>query len=191
MFLEKGFEGASTREIAARAEVGRGTLFVYARDKQDLLLMLVNDDLDAITASATDGIRANAPLASQLVAFFRPRYEYWATAPELARAAMRVMGGSYLPGAAEGELARGLARRAQVVGALSTLVARAEDAGARLRGDRETACWLFYDIYLTELRLWLNEQRPSVRTGLSRLERLFSLALDGAALPSRKRATHP
>jgi AcrR family transcriptional regulator len=37
VFLERGYEGATTREIAARAEIAMGTLFIYATEKRDLL----------------------------------------------------------------------------------------------------------------------------------------------------------
>jgi AcrR family transcriptional regulator len=37
LFLAKGFEDTTTREIAIRAGVGIGTIFVYAENKRDLL----------------------------------------------------------------------------------------------------------------------------------------------------------
>ena len=45
VFREKGYEAATTREIAARAEVSIGTLFAYAADKRDLLAMVYRDEL--------------------------------------------------------------------------------------------------------------------------------------------------
>ncbi|WP_256735273.1 helix-turn-helix domain-containing protein, partial [Variovorax sp. dw_954] len=52
VFIEHGYDAATTREIAQRAEVSTGTVFVYARDKRDLLLQVVNDELDALNARA-------------------------------------------------------------------------------------------------------------------------------------------
>ncbi|MCU0905860.1 MAG: TetR/AcrR family transcriptional regulator [Rhodobacteraceae bacterium] len=43
MFLTKGFEDATIRDIARMAEVAQGTLFLYASSKRDLLFMLYND----------------------------------------------------------------------------------------------------------------------------------------------------
>ena len=48
MFCRRGYLDATTRDIAARARVANGTLFRYARDKRELLLMVINDDLDAL-----------------------------------------------------------------------------------------------------------------------------------------------
>ncbi|MBB4955184.1 AcrR family transcriptional regulator [Agrobacterium vitis] len=51
MFLTKGYEAATIREIARVAEVAQGTLFLYASSKRDLLFMLYNDVLQEITDS--------------------------------------------------------------------------------------------------------------------------------------------
>ncbi len=45
MFIAKGFDDTTTREIAQRASVGIGTLFIYADNKRDLLFLVANDEL--------------------------------------------------------------------------------------------------------------------------------------------------
>ena len=47
LFLEQGYDNATTREIARRADVGLGTLFSYASDKRDLLFLIYNDMQEA------------------------------------------------------------------------------------------------------------------------------------------------
>ena len=37
LFIAKGFDDTTMREIAVRAGVGLGTIFLYAKDKRDLL----------------------------------------------------------------------------------------------------------------------------------------------------------
>ena len=49
LFIEKGFDDTMTREIAIRAGVGLGTIFIYAANKRDLLFLIVNDELENIT----------------------------------------------------------------------------------------------------------------------------------------------
>ncbi len=61
VFLEHGYEAATTREIAARAGVAVGTVFVYARDKRDLLMTIVNDDLEAVTDESFAVLDGDAP----------------------------------------------------------------------------------------------------------------------------------
>ena len=49
LFIEKGFDETTTREIAQRAHVGLGTLFLYATDKRDLLFLICTEELEALT----------------------------------------------------------------------------------------------------------------------------------------------
>jgi AcrR family transcriptional regulator len=52
LFREQGYDNATTREIARRADVGLGTLFSYASDKRDLLFLIYNDMQEALTRMA-------------------------------------------------------------------------------------------------------------------------------------------
>ena len=51
VFRRKGYEAATTREIADLADVAIGTLFAYASDKRELLMMVINDDREALPGS--------------------------------------------------------------------------------------------------------------------------------------------
>ncbi|HKN02078.1 MAG TPA: helix-turn-helix domain-containing protein [Candidatus Binataceae bacterium] len=44
LFARKGFEATTTREIAAAADVGAGTVFLHAGSKQDLLVMIFREE---------------------------------------------------------------------------------------------------------------------------------------------------
>src|SRR5271154_4586813 len=81
VFREKGYEGATTREIAARAGVGTGTLFLYARDKRQLLRMIYRGNVATLTAQTFATVPNDAPLLDQLAFLFRPRYAFWAEDP--------------------------------------------------------------------------------------------------------------
>lgn len=45
LFRRQGFEDTSTQQIAAAADIGAGTLFLYARSKEDLLIMVFKDEM--------------------------------------------------------------------------------------------------------------------------------------------------
>lgn len=47
LFAEKGFERTTTREIADRADIGTGTLFLFVRDKRELLVLVYADRFEA------------------------------------------------------------------------------------------------------------------------------------------------
>jgi AcrR family transcriptional regulator len=175
ILLEKGFDRATTREIAERAGVAKGTIFLYAHDKVDLCLMCINDDIDKLTDAAFNDLDETLPLLDQVVAFFRPRYEFWARHPELSRAATREMSTAYAPADMSREYSRGIARRAHTHCKLSEILRRgASTRKKRINTDDECLARILLDIYLTELRIWLSADRPRVEKGLSTLRCLMA-----------------
>ena len=52
LFGRKGFEATTTREIAAAADIGAGTLFLYAGTKEDLLVLLFREDMSRVVSDA-------------------------------------------------------------------------------------------------------------------------------------------
>ncbi|PYS15880.1 MAG: TetR/AcrR family transcriptional regulator, partial [Acidobacteria bacterium] len=67
MFTSKGFEATTTAEIAERAAVGEGTIFLYAKDKRDLLFDICMDELEETRSKAFAKIRPEMPLLEQLL----------------------------------------------------------------------------------------------------------------------------
>ena len=60
LFVEKGYDETTTREIAVRAAVGIGTVFTYAENKRDLLFLIANDELDAVATRCEAGVSDRA-----------------------------------------------------------------------------------------------------------------------------------
>jgi AcrR family transcriptional regulator len=52
LFGRKGFETTTTREIAAAADIGAGTLFLYAGTKEDLLVLLFREEIGRVVNDA-------------------------------------------------------------------------------------------------------------------------------------------
>jgi AcrR family transcriptional regulator len=84
LFGQRGFEATTTREIAAQADIGAGTLFLYAGSKEDLLVMIFRDEIGRATdrAFATLPLR---PLLDQILHVFRSMIAHHADNPALAR----------------------------------------------------------------------------------------------------------
>jgi AcrR family transcriptional regulator len=181
MFIKKGYEAATTREIATLADVGIGTVFVYAKDKRDLLMMIVNDDLDELNTRALAGIEMDAPLLDQVVTFFQKRYQYWASEPCISRPAVQETFDFLSVSSERGEeTVRFYSRRARVLNMLSELVAAKQRMGEISSADpADLIASLLMTIYLTEVRRWLTAEVPNVRTGLARLRKMLGLALRG------------
>lgn len=85
LFAKHGYEQTSTRQIAARAKVGVGTVFVYFPEKIDLLYGVFHEDIDRIQTEAFATVPAHAAFVDQMVHIFRPFYEHYAKHPRLAR----------------------------------------------------------------------------------------------------------
>ena len=45
LFRDQGFTETTTQQIAEAADIGAGTLFLYARSKEDLLVMVFRDEM--------------------------------------------------------------------------------------------------------------------------------------------------
>ena len=91
LFVAKGFDETTMREIAVRAGVGLGTIFLYAKDKRDLLFLTINEPLEQITQEAEGVFDPKAPLMDNLLAVARLHYRYFGRQPALARLALREM----------------------------------------------------------------------------------------------------
>jgi AcrR family transcriptional regulator len=70
VFAEKGFAAATTQEIAARAGVAAGTLFLYAASKEELLVMAFTADLDRAIEEAERTLPAGAPILDSVLHVF-------------------------------------------------------------------------------------------------------------------------
>ncbi len=92
LFAHKGFEGTTTQEIAEAAGVAAGTLFLYAKTKDDLLILVFREEMIELVQRAYERARREAALIDQLVAFFETFVAYHERDLPLARALMRQLG---------------------------------------------------------------------------------------------------
>ncbi len=88
LFHERGFEATTTREIAQRAEIATGTLFLYAKNKEELLLLIWRDRIEAVVEQAFAKLPA-APLPQQIAAIFSAFLDFYAKDVALARVYVR------------------------------------------------------------------------------------------------------
>lgn len=98
LFCRQGYEATTTKQIAARAGVASGTLFLYARDKADLLFLVFHDRL---AAAVDEGMRTlpAAPLLDQLVHLFSGFFRAYEEAPHVARWFVKELPGADGPNA--------------------------------------------------------------------------------------------
>jgi AcrR family transcriptional regulator len=91
LFARKGFAATTTAEIAARAGVGAGTLFLYFASKEDLLVELFREEMDRVVEHAFATLPRRASLLAELLHVYGAMIEHHVRDPELARAFVKEM----------------------------------------------------------------------------------------------------
>jgi len=70
LFQKQGFSATTTQEIAQHAGIGVGTLFLYAKSKEDLLILVFRDEILEIVDRAHETCPKSASLQDQLLHIF-------------------------------------------------------------------------------------------------------------------------
>ena len=70
LFAEKGFAATTTREIADQADVASGTLFLYCKTKEELLVLIFREEVGQVIDEAFATVRDTQPLLDQLLHVF-------------------------------------------------------------------------------------------------------------------------
>lgn len=186
VFTEFGYKRANMREIAKRAGVATGTLFLYAPDKRNLLLWMTNEDLDRITDSAHAEIvagRAPDDLLEQLIYMFEPRYHYWAADPELSLDALQelVVQRDVNGPAASGYAVHPQQRFVMQENIREYVIAHQKHGRIRPSVDPDAVARLVLAIFNAAVRTWLRRSHTDVAEGIAELRILLRLAIDGCA----------
>lgn len=175
LFIDKGFDETTTREIALEAGVGVGTIFTYAENKRDLLFLVANDELEEITEKAERRVSSKLPCLRNLINVFGLHYEFYGRQPVLSRMMLREMT-FYDTGRQAGRFQQTRERNIQIVG---RIVADAIEEGALSTKERaEFVGWVLFCIFQVELRRWLMAGEP-MAVGIRQLERALRLFLNG------------
>lgn len=89
LFVEKGFNTTTIQDIAAEADVGLGTLYLYAKSKEDLLVLVFKDDILLMIDESYAAIKPGTPLLEQLMAFFDGHIRYHKQDQALSRTVLK------------------------------------------------------------------------------------------------------
>lgn len=155
LFVEKGYADTTTSEIAARAGVAGGTVFVHASDKADLLFLVMHDRLEAAVEQGFSTL-AEGPLLERLLHVFRPLFAMYGEHPEVAAAFVRSLPGARGPNALRTEtLTFGFLHR------LGLLVVDAQNRGEVARDLEPLACARnIFGLYFMALMSWIGGHTP-------------------------------
>ncbi len=101
LFTTVGFDETRTKDVAARAGIATGTLFLYAPDKTDLLCLVMHDRLVEATDGAFLTLPKKATLPEELVHVFRAVFTMYAEHPKVSHAFVRFVQGADGPNGRE------------------------------------------------------------------------------------------
>ena len=175
VFESKGYEDATVREIAAAAGVAFGTLFLYAKNKQDLLLLLFDEELSALTQRAFAKANSDTSVVDQLIAFFTEFYAFFKTTPQLSRDMMREI--TFTGGIVSKRIWEGVNETEEHV---ARLVARAQ-ADGRVSASIAPclAAHIIFSLYRVQIRFCLDEAEPDIQGSLEGLRRQLEVVFKG------------
>lgn len=176
LFTRKGYAAATMRDIARRSHVGLGTLFNYAEDKRDLVFLIFNEELNAVTDVALAAPRADQPLVDQLLAVFRVHYRWLGSKPALARILLQEL--TFYSSGKQAATFHGIRKR--LIDGLEQIVRRAQDDHriSSREGADLIARHVFF-VYSASLRWWIAAAEPDPDRGIADLRRLLRLQFDG------------
>lgn len=89
LFRRKGFDATTTQEVAERAGIGAGTLFLYAETKEDLLLLAFLGEILDVMEHVSASMPANNGLVDQALHLLEGMFAYHAEDMDLTRHLMR------------------------------------------------------------------------------------------------------
>jgi AcrR family transcriptional regulator len=174
LFQTKGFDAATTKEIARKAKVAEGTVFNYFETKDDIALYFLELEVDHAIA-AVRGNRAldKAPLEEKLFALVQAQIEY-------LEPHERFIGAAFVhalrPGSKIGFSIQALQLRDRYLAFVEDLIASSYPPGRRppLTWFAPHAFWIFY---IGALLYWLHDTSPGKQSTLAFLDRSLKLGL--------------
>lgn len=151
LFGEQGVAATTTADIAARAGVAKGTLFLYASDKSDLLFLLMHDRLEETAEALLATVPRRAPIVDQLVHVFGGFYELYERCGDVGRAFVKE-----LPGAQGENAAKVHGLTFAFMHRSAALLIEAQTRG-ELRADLDVmvAAQSIFALYFSGLMAWL------------------------------------
>ena len=153
LFRKQGYADTTVQQISKGAEIAAGTLFLYAKSKEDLLVLVFTDEMRELIESAYRQIDPDLPFLEQVTALFKRFIAYHARDVGIARELIREI--TFL---SNRDRASDLVAITQAI--LDKLVAFADRAAHRREldpsVDRAVLADCLFSIYYEQLQRWLS-----------------------------------
>jgi AcrR family transcriptional regulator len=106
VFSRQGYAGASVEDVAERAGVAKGTVYLYFKSKEELYLAALVRDLENLASKARSEMDRVASLREKVLAFLRVRLEYSRANEDFLRIYLAEYGSMFVKSSLHGELCR-------------------------------------------------------------------------------------
>lgn len=178
LFEKQGFAGSTAREICRRARIGTGTLFLYVRDKRELLFLVFSDEARELLRAGMARTREEMPLPDALMCLFGAFLEFYARDLALSR----VIATEFFY--RTGHSAEMTALTEEYLACIALLVERARARG-ELRTDVSVAEQVnaFFAHYAASMLAWLGDAVIDRDKTERALHRALELQIEGLAPP--------
>lgn len=178
LFEQKGYEETTTREIAEAAGIGTGTLFLYVKDKAQLLIFVYADAIEAIMTDVFASVtEERPPLLDALIQVFGPFFRLYERHPANARHFLKEL--LFYP---DEQRSHQLfdALHEDFIERLASLVQHAQERGEiRQHLDPHLAARSFFALYFAVVTAWLGSFLLSDTAPLDQLRAVFDLQIKG------------
>jgi AcrR family transcriptional regulator len=173
LFTTKGFDATTTAEIAERAGVGEGTIFLYASEKRDLLFDICMDELEETRNKGFAKIRRDMPLLEQLLVPEVVMYRQLAKNIPLERIFFEEL--TFCSGP---QAERLRASRLRMISRIEQLLLAAQQRG-HIRCDEDPAFVARHIFFSSQsaMRWWISGDKPKVSDGIADLRRIYTVHL--------------
>jgi AcrR family transcriptional regulator len=156
LFNRDGYDATTTKAVADRAGVAAGTVFVHARDKPELLFLVMGNMIQETVEQAFATLPDKAPFIDRVLHLFRGPVSYYARHPQVARAFIRMLPGADGPNAQQVN-AGTFAFIQRLRGVITTAIDRGELASDF---DVGLAASAIFALYFVNLMAWMTGLAP-------------------------------
>jgi AcrR family transcriptional regulator len=180
LFEDKGYEKATMRELAARAEVGIGTIFQHFSSKPALLIATFDEEMRPVVENAISTIPATN-LKEQLLHLMRHVFVFYARRIRLSRVLLKEI--LFMEGVGAENIKQMETEYLSKLEALFTeAVSRGEIQKSIHIPDAVAAFWSYYSYTLLE---GLNASSFDIERQVARLSRLIDQLFSGIGVSSK------
>jgi len=180
LFSRRGVEATTIRDIAEAADIGLGTMFSYAANKQELLVMIFLDEVDPAVDRALAAV-PERPLLDQVTHVLGSIVAHHQDNPALARVFVKET--PFIDGRRYG-LAGFMAK---LLAGMEHLIERAKERGELERGvPAATLARNLFGLFFQQLQIWLGAPNPRPRFDYGRLRESLELQLCGLRRTGRR-----